>query len=134
MPDAVGSVADLCRSVQYSLEHFHFNGLYVDCITDCMVLPVKSFIVTVISLKNNYKERKVFSLTHPYRILRPASLIFNGIGQFSPTVKTIHLLKFHSFFHEQTKFFIIFLPLISLTTGKSQDMDTKMLASTVGRR
>lgn len=37
-PDALGSAADLCRRVQYSLVHFHFNCLYVDCITEWSVL------------------------------------------------------------------------------------------------
>jgi len=36
--DALGSAADLCRRVQYSLAHFHFNCLYIDCITDWSAL------------------------------------------------------------------------------------------------
>ena len=37
-PDALGSATDICHRVQNSLAHFHFNCLYVDCITDWSVL------------------------------------------------------------------------------------------------
>jgi hypothetical protein len=87
MPDALRSALNLCRRVQNSLEHFHFNGLYVDCIADWSVLLVNRSIVTVITLQNSYKYKQI-----PYaslQILRPAILLFNGIRQSYPAVKKV---------------------------------------------
>jgi preprotein translocase subunit SecD len=43
----------------------------------------------------------------PYNIVEPARRLVNGIGKFFRQLKKYHLIKFHSFFHEQKSWHIL---------------------------
>jgi hypothetical protein len=97
-----------------------------DCITDWSVLPVNMFTVSVIRVQNIY-QHKQNSLTRPYRISGPSSMLLNSFGQFFPAVTVIQptKLKFHTFFHEKTKHYYHIPVIIYVNSHKSQDIGNK---------
>ena len=103
----------LFHRIQHHLAHFNLYCSYVDCIVDCSVLLVNRSIIII--LQNRYKKEK-----NPLQNLRTSQPAIQPYrAAFPQQLKQFHLLKFHSFFCEQTNFNITYLQFMSLNTRKS---------------